>query len=707
MKQTWCLLALFLFTACLSAISVPFSDQPVLEESNLLSGFVRVDPDDKLPEKLITVAHVWQDGDFLKVNFTCAIDSNFAVGPIFTRDSSGSCDYVRVQLVTIPDAYFAYYYLASPSGGLEDGVRGTDMNVDYGWNSHYSYETKYSADSWTVTMSIPLAELRFEQKLPYQWKIILTRYYNESREYYSMPYANTSMRKDYFTNATNITLTHKVKRSIDFSLRPYFVKSYDLMEKTSSFDPDNLGLDISLNPSQRTRIKIALNPDYSDAPPDDASDNYNSKYPPYFSENRFFFTEDIDAFGLNTDIFYTRNIVKPHLAFKATGNSGIVNWGALGAFDRQITDEGTLINRDDYYQVLAVNPTWKTLSQTNALLSRVNQGYYNHVLRSSNKWEFLKNLFFRAEILGSIRKDETDTDPDAKYGYLANGTLTHSTKNWENSIYYTRVSRDFNEDMGYYPDNNLERAGASLTWTSDTKERFLRYYSLGFSGNYLNRHPDTGSLSEYSIGASAFVNTSIKMFWGLYPYLGMERDLAGDSHKYSSFSTSLNYYPIKELGGGLNIGRSKSLVYSLYDTYRRQNVSFSISSNLFNKVQALISCGVIDWDYPKVNTVILDGDTLTVVLDNSYLVGNGYVSLTPNQKVRVKVGYGISTYESDGILANLSYYANLRFEFLPEYFLYMGLSGSQIQDQDFSWADPTGHFLKTGTTAYVKISLTL
>jgi hypothetical protein len=61
--------------------------------------------------------------------------------------------------------------------------------------------------------------------------------------------------------------------------------------------------------------------------------------------------------------FYTRNIAQPQFAYKLTGNSGRINWGILGALDKEIRDEGVLINRADIIrQSVSIPPGKSSIS---------------------------------------------------------------------------------------------------------------------------------------------------------------------------------------------------------------------------------------------------------------------------------------------------------------------------------------------------------
>ncbi len=166
--RTWIVLVIFLqWFFLLGAIVLPLSEESVLQEENMLSGFKRLYPDDKLPESQQSRIWLWQKDNNLMVRCVIPIDSLFTAGSPAFRDCATNADYIRVQLITLPQAYFSYNYQAFPSGNLSDFVRNEDMSTDYNWNSSYSYETTQDANFWQVTMKIPLSELRFKQELPY------------------------------------------------------------------------------------------------------------------------------------------------------------------------------------------------------------------------------------------------------------------------------------------------------------------------------------------------------------------------------------------------------------------------------------------------------------------------------------------------------------------------------------------------------------
>lgn len=700
MKAVLCILFLCLISLGFS-IMIPMSRVPVFSDDNLITGLVRCDPEDKLPETLQTKCWLWQDDGYLVAHFECEIDSTFYRGSVSVRDKGQQCDYVRVQLITIPDAYFAYYYSATPSGTIFDAVRNQDLSVDNRWNSKYSYDSQVEDKLWTVTMRIPLGELRFKQELPYNWKIIVSRYYYKAESMYSHPFSHTNMRKGYFTNAQDITLSQKISRSMNFSFRPYLVRSYNLIDKSSSFDPDNIGMDIAFDPSQRVRIKVSVNPDFSDVPPDDAADNYNSKYPPWLSENRFFFTEDLDVFGSDSDTFYSRNIAKPQLAFKVTGNAKSVNWGLLGAKDKEMRDGDDIINSDDYYQVISVKPSWRTLKLNNAILSRMNDNYFNHVYEGSVSKLLGDSFSVGANITASVKKDAGMNEQNS--GYKAGGFISANPGDWNAWISASTCSEDLEIDMGYPIETDYNGISWNGGYSSSMLPGRIKYYGANLWGGYNRYHPRRNPIDELNQGANAYVTFSNKLSFSATQNIGTSLDWANTQHNIHSSQASFNANPWDSFGFGINYAIGNTIVYQLYDTYKTQRWVINLWGQPTDKLSYSGGVSLRQYDYNKVSVV--NGNV--VRLDNQYAFVNAEISYTHSGSLQIKGAINYNNNESRSSFGSLGYHSNLRYEFKPEYFLYAGMQSNQYQDEKSTLSAPLGSFRKYGSTAYVKLAISL
>jgi hypothetical protein len=697
--------ALIVIFLCLFAggfcIVIPVSNTPVITDANLISNFVRCEPKDKLPEPLQTKCWLWQDEDFLVAHFECETDSSFYIGSLTVRDQGQQQDFVRVQLITIPDAYFAYYYSASPVGNMYDAVRNQDLGIDTRWNSKYSYESNIEDKLWTVTMRIPLGELRFKHDLPYNWKIIVSRYHYKDETMFSHPYSHTDMKKDYFLKAQDITLSHKVKRSMNFSFRPYLVRSYDLLEKTSSFDPDNIGMDIAFDPTQRIRIKLSVNPDYSDVPPDDAADNYNSKYPPWLSENRFFFTEDLDVFGSDSDTFYTRNIAKPQLAFKVTGNTKSVNWGLLGALDKEMRDGDMVINSDDYFQVISIKPSWRKLRFSNSILSRINEDYYNHVYEGSLNKQIGESFSAGASLITSINKDASMTK--ANDGYQWSAYISAYPGDWNASVSAGKCSDDVVIDMGYPFQPDYNTVNWNCGYSSPMLAGKIKYYGASYWGNYSEYYPTTNPTDELSHGSNTYITLNNKISMNVGLNFGTTLDLANVKHDTYSTNVNVSYDRWEALGLSCNYAFGNTVVYQLFDTYKTRLWVMNLWGQATKQLYYEGKLTFRQYSYDKVSTV--NGHLVT--MDNSYAFVNTDVVYTHSNHLQLRAALSYHNNESGGAFGDLGYHGNLRYEFKPECFIYAGMQNNQYQDQKSTLSNPLGNFKKYGSTAYVKLAVAI
>lgn len=687
------------------SMDIPFSHESVLEESNIFADFVRIDPDDLMAESLKTKAWVWQDDNNLMIYFRCSINDAFVPGYSARRDEDIEADFVRVQLITMPEAYFSYVYVAYPGGHLVDGIRREDLNIDNQWNSNYSYESSYNDSLWNVTFTIPLGSLRFQNKVPYHFYLIFTRYNCASKETYSCPYAHIKQKRNYFYSAQEIILHQPISKDIDLKIKPYFVKSYDLINQTSSFDPDMLGVDIALKPSSEMNVKLSINPDFSDVPPDDAADIYNLDIPYLYEENRFFFVEDMDAFGVDNTVFYSRNINKPSLAYKATGTYGKNKWGILGAIDEKVKQDGQIINDDDYFQIISFIPKFANITLGNAFVSRTNKGYYNHLYNGNYDLQITDELFLKSSVIGSIRKDEQAEDNSLKKGYYADCTLNYYPGNFDNSIYYSRISKDIYADAGYLFWKNRQCYGISSSWTSKPGYGFLKKMNTFLSVDFSDWFHNNETFSECALYGNLTFDFKPKLTAYLQAKYGNIYDDLWQEHYYYEINGTMTLD--KWAWFYVSVGNANTLIYALNETHQHNKLSIYIQDYLAKKFFYSLSWNFNKYDYPRNNIIDYGSGPVEIQLDNQYSVINAKIQYNPNLYLGITTGLGFSNYESEGAFSDISYYANLRYEFKKNCFFYMGYKTNQTQVERFSSNDILGRFTKDTATFFMKASITI
>jgi hypothetical protein len=599
-------------------------------------------------------------------------------------------------------------YMAYPTGTIEDAIRKTDMNGDFLWNSNYTYSTNVTDSLWTVVFKIPYKDMRFNPKPPYNWKVILTRYNKKGDEYYSIPYVITKDGKDYFTKAVDITLTHKIKPNSNWKFRPYIVDSYDLIAKEGSFKPEHAGIDISFNPGTLTKLKVAINPDFSDVPLDDASNNYNSKYPPWYGENRFFFTEDLDAFEVEYSTFYSRYIAQPQIAVKLTGNSQTWKYGYLCARDKKITDDGYVINNDDFYQLASVIKTLPRFKAGFSTASRTNTGYYNHIASVFWDWEFIKKLHCGTSHLASIRHQEQafPANDDNKFGLMSVPYFSAYPGNWSIETKYLNLQKDLRVDMGTFYDTGYEEYDLSTSWGTDVKEQYLRKWGFFTFSDYCNNLDAQKTLNNMTVNGTVYfqflpkynINFGVSRNREAYnkkEYDKQSANCAVSLNRWTTFSCFFSY----ALGS--------TLIYDLEAVKPYYNMTISTSGSIGQKFNWSISADHYQYDYDRNNTIITSVDTTYVELDDSYQILNATANFNFSNNMNLFNGLGFSNYEMGELYANMSFYSNFRYEFKPDRFIYLGYKTGQYQDIASKNNDVLGHFKRNTASVYVKLSATI
>ncbi|HPT71179.1 MAG TPA: hypothetical protein PLE74_02730 [Candidatus Cloacimonadota bacterium] len=708
MKTIWLFGLWIILIGLLSAVEIPFSTSMITNDSNHFSSFVRIDPNDQKAESLPTNVLIWYDEENLYALFNTKIDSTFTKGKYASRDNGSEGDYLYLYVIPSPSSFSDYFYLATPSGALSDGTSDINNGTSYLWDSSYSYSSEITDSTWIVRMVIPFRDIRFSNESPYQWKVSFMRYNEFNREYYVYPYYDNKVSKDFYAKAIDIELKHKIKRHHAWKFRPYYVKSYDLIQKTSTYDPDNIGLDMSFNPDTRTKMKITLNPDFTDVPPDDAEDIYNEKYPTFYSENRYFFIEDIDAFGVDTSLFNSRNIVQPQFALKYTGNSETWTYGYLCAKDKKITEDGAVVNPDDFYQLAAVSKQGNRYSFHFAGASRTNEGYYNHFVAGDGKWEPLKKLHLSTSYLVSTRKfnDSSTPDNEIQRGSYYQSSVEYLPGNWDISFSNAMVEKDVALDMGYLYDPGYISYDCMLNWKSDPKERFFRKIfvlsDFVYGCKTEPHHPFdvVGGNASLIIGYLPKFTTMVQLQRDRSVFQKKEHDTYQGLFNIGYNKWAIFHPTVKIIYG-------QAIVYTLNETKKKITTSFSGYGNLKQSLSWSASVSHYEYGYPTISYIHAGPDTIPITMDNSYEIINASLDYSFSNSMSINNGLNISTYKSGQRYSDLTYYTNFKYEFRKDWFLYIGYKTSQCQDEPSDFFDLQGHFDRYSASAYMKISLTL
>jgi len=647
-------------TSTLSALDVPFSKIEVKLPENQITEMVRISPPDSLNCPLETNTWFWHDGKNLYLQIEAEIDENFEIGNYTNYDIYPGADYLRIQLITDPKSYYAYGFFAYPFENKIDFIRTSSLSIDKTWNSNYEYTSSFNDTLWAVSMKIPFRDLRFFGDPPYNWKIILTRYTRYNKQSFSKPFLITKMGKDYFHKALNIKIDHPIKKNKNFYIKPHTIFSYDLKEKKTSFDEENVGFDFSFNPSFSTKFKLSFLPDYSDVPMDNIKDIYNSKYPPSYEENRYFFIEDFNVLGVDDNLFHSRYIVQPIYALKFTSNSENYSFGFLSSVDKE-TERAS----DDMFNIIAFKPVYDKFRMQTTLLNRMNPdgNYHNEVLHLEPTWEFNRNHFIWIDMNLSY----LDLEGDTKKGYYGKIGYSRRNKDFYFSISAQQMQKDYAVDMGRIYEDDFYGWNISTYYSKNINNYFFRELNTAINlseeidnqtdnllerYSYLNVELETNynlefdfdyvHVKEYFVLITEYFNkhrTGFRITWDKFDWFVL--------HLGINDIENINYKHLFDSYNGINLQYGLSGTISKYITY-----GFYADQNIFHDIP----------EHPEV--------------DDEYWIGNFDLNFNIANKISLNNGLRYDNYEYDPKSEFVGYFSNFSWEFKRDCYIYCGYKTS-------------------------------
>jgi len=692
MKKNILIGLLYISFGILCSFEIPYSNIPLKSDTNHVYNFLRVSPPDSTLSNLSTDAWLWHNDKNLYILFESEIDDNFIEGKHAAYDGSASADYVRIQLITDVQNYFAYGYYAYPLGSKYDFIRNSELDNDKYWNSRYSYTTEVTESLWKVIFKIPFSDLRHTKSGAYNWKIVLSRYQKKNREIFNAPFVITKMGNDYFRNAIDIEIQKDIHQQKKFSFKPYAIFTYDLQEHKTEIDEENFGIDITYNPTFSSRIKLSLSPDYSDIPMDAVTDTYNSKYTPTFTENRYFFNEDFNAFGVGKELFYSRRILQPQYAFKLTSNNKNYSLGILSSMDKLIEETHypnsdssyvETVNPSDIYNIVAFKPTWEKIRCQLTFLNRINEDYHNEVLHLNPDWEIGKNKYLWSDLNFSFKETKEETYK-GYYGKV--GFRTYSRKSLF-SFSVQRMSEDYRASMGKLFEDDFY--GWNLDYSSILSidyEFFAEFESSVKLSEEIDNKSDL--LLERYLELENEISTIYNLEFDLdFEYVKENVKSNYPNAEYIEkliFKTSLSWDKINYFKPGLSVNKVRYYFYEIGDSYN----GYVIQGKLSGVIDKFISyfCSM---DYSFFRDM-----PDTSLYDDEYLLLNFDLTINLSNHLSLSNGIRYDDYEYMSYSEYIGCFSNFKWEINSNCDLFTGLKFSKNTIENKSEIDYSKLYLK-------------
>jgi hypothetical protein len=238
------------------------------------------------------------------------------------RDNFGNSDWVGIYIDCYGNNLNAASFYTTSSGVELDALL-QPQDEDFSWNAVWKSRVKKNEDGWTVEMRIPYAALRFPNLDVQSWNINFVRQIRRKREMSYWNPVNPAVFAE-ITQSGKLAGLKNIKPPVRLSFSPYAISYVENIYNPSQDkqiwkNRTTSGMDLKLGLNDAFTLDMALIPDFGQT----ISDNEILNLGPFevqFNENRSFFKEGTDLFGIG-DVFYSRRVGgTPFSASKANEN---------------------------------------------------------------------------------------------------------------------------------------------------------------------------------------------------------------------------------------------------------------------------------------------------------------------------------------------------------------------------------------------------
>ncbi len=426
---------------------------------------------------------------------------------------------------------------------------------------------------------------------------------------------------------------------------------------------------------------------------DAVTDTYNTKYAPAYTENRYFFIEDFNAFGVGNDLFYSRKVMQPLYAFKLTSNAKNYSLGILSCLDKLIEEsvydadsDSTYIqtvNPSDVYNIVAFQPTWEKLRCRFTLLNRINEDYHNEVLRLNPIWEVGKNKYFWSDLNLSLKETELKT----YRGYFGRIGFRSYSRNSSFSFSTQQMSRDYRVNMGKIYEDDFY--GWNLDFSSVQSVDSQIFGELETCVN-LSEEIDNKSnlLLERYLNLENSISTICNIDFDFdFEYVKENITPGETAAKYIDkliLGTSLEWDQINCFKPGLSVNKVRYYFYRLKDSYEGYVIQGKLSGIIDKYFSYFFSIDYNTYkDMPDVSTV-----------DNEYMLLNFDLTINLSNRLSLSNGIRYDNYEYKSYSEYLGCFSNFKWEINPNCNLFTGIKIAQNTIDNERETDYSNFYLK-------------
>ncbi len=450
---------------------------PGWREAGVVETFYEINPGDNVPPPVRTVARIGYDDRFFYVSFWCQDpDLRRLRAPFVDRDGiSDDQDYVGILLDVENQHRAAIDFWIGPRGIQADSVfnEGSsteDFGPDYFWQS----ASVIGSDSWAAEVAIPLSSLRYPEKDPQDWALMLYRIYPREFNYQLFSVRVPRGSSCFLCQSATVEAISGLPKGAHVVVAPYgAVSSTKTYPGADGYSGDGLvtkgkiGVDAKWLPDADTIVDATVNPDFSQIESDAAQIAVNERFALFYPEKRPFFLEQVNLLQAPIQAVYTRTITSPLWGARVTGRGADTSYTALVTRDRgggTVVVPGPVFSDaapQDFASFVGIGRLRQDLGNSFAgvlgTARVVEGGGHNYVLGGDFQWRPNDADVVTGQYLYSFSREPDRPDLFAGWdgqrlsGFGWNASWSHSSRHWNWSFSYQDFAVGFRADDGFVP----------------------------------------------------------------------------------------------------------------------------------------------------------------------------------------------------------------------------------------------------------------
>jgi hypothetical protein len=448
-------------------------------------------PGDNTPPPVKSVGYLTYDDRFLYAGFEFDDPDPAAIrAPLGDHDAinGNSMDFGGIFIDALNTGRTAVEFLVNPRNvqydAVTDDASGENSSPDFFWNS----AAKITERGWTLEIAIPFSSLRYRNRDPQTWGIILFRNYPRAYRYqiFSAPLPRGGnclvCRENRVTGFEGLpTGGHLIAAPYVSGSAAAHAQDDTAGEPLVRDSTARIGLDLKYIPTATTGLDLTIRPDFSQIESDTAQISANERFALFYPEKRPFFLEGVDLFQTPFQAVYTRTITAPDWGGRVTGKAGGVRYTALVVRD---AGGGSVVIPGPNDSTTADQASPSTvfigrakkemgLSFVGAMMTdreAIDGSAHNRVVGPDFQWRPSATDVVTGQWLYS--ETETPNRPDladewtgqSLHGSAAQAYWNHNTRHLDWSAKYADVGNGFRADTGFIPQVGYREGYAQTGW---------------------------------------------------------------------------------------------------------------------------------------------------------------------------------------------------------------------------------------------------